>query len=126
MKTYSFFEPLTGVLSGKTYTGPLVEMNTPPGLEAIEGLHDHTKLRVDVASGLLLDWTPPPPDGAVLATRVRADRDRRLASCDWVTLRAMDSGQKIDAAWSAYRAALRNITQQPGFPANVQWPDAPA
>ena len=59
------------------------------------------------------------------AKSVRADRDRRLAECDWVTIRAMDTGTAMSAEWSAYRQALRDITAQDGFPWNVVWPTKP-
>jgi hypothetical protein len=26
------------------------------------------------------------------------------------------------AAWAAYRQSLRDITAQPGFPGNIDWP----
>lgn len=122
MKTFSFYDPKTGILTGQTYTGHSVETNTPSALHAVEGFHDHTTRRIDVASGLLINWTPPPPDVEVLANRVRADRDRRLAACDWVATRAAEDGLPVPADWKAYRKALRDVPLQIGFPANVQWP----
>jgi len=59
------------------------------------------------------------------AKSVRADRDRKLAECDWVTIRAMDTSTAMSAEWSAYRQALRDITAQDGFPWNVTWPTKP-
>ena len=125
MNSFSFYDPQSGVLTGQTYTGHSVETNTPSGLHAVEGFHDHTKRRIDVASGLLIDWTPPPPDGAALASRVRADRDRRLAACDWLATRAAEDGSPMPTEWRAYRAALRGITAQAGFPVEVEWPKPP-
>jgi hypothetical protein len=56
------------------------------------------------------------------ATRVRDDRNARLAACDWTQL----ADAPVDAAaWAAYRAALRDVPAQNGFPWNVTWPDAP-
>lgn len=50
---------------------------------------------------------------------IRAERNRRLADCDWTQL----SDAPIDAAaWAAYRQALRDITGQAGFPWAVAWP----
>jgi hypothetical protein len=56
------------------------------------------------------------------ASKVRADRNRRLAECDWT--------QVLDApvdrtVWAAYREALRNLPAQEGFPHNVIWPNKP-
>lgn len=56
------------------------------------------------------------------SARVRADRNTRLAACDWTQL----ADAPVDAAaWAAYRAALRDVPAQDGFPWNVTWPDAP-
>ena len=56
------------------------------------------------------------------ADSVRADRNARLAACDWTQL----ADAPVDAAaWATYRAALRDVPQQEGFPWNVTWPDAP-
>lgn len=64
------------------------------------------------------------------AKSVRADRDRRLAECDWVTLKAVDAsndnlGIQLPQVWMTYRQALRDITAQAGFPWNVTWPEKP-
>lgn len=57
---------------------------------------------------------------------VRADRNKRLADCDWTQL--VDSPLSPDAklAWQLYRETLRMVPEQPGFPWNVQWPPEPA
>lgn len=55
---------------------------------------------------------------------VRAQRDARLAACDWVALRANERGEPVPAEWLAYRQALRDITQQ-ADPLAVAWPAAP-
>ena len=64
------------------------------------------------------------------AKLVRADRDRRLADCDWVTIKAIDSsmdgfGIQLPQVWVDYRKALRDVPQQAGFPWEVTWPVAP-
>lgn len=56
------------------------------------------------------------------AESVRADRNARLAACDWTQV--LDA--PVDAAaWATYRQALRDITVQGGFPWSVEWPVAP-
>jgi hypothetical protein len=56
------------------------------------------------------------------AAEIRLERTRRLAECDWTQL----SDAPVDAsAWAAYRQALRDVTEQAGFPWDVQWPVAP-
>jgi hypothetical protein len=60
-----------------------------------------------------------------LARVARIDRDHRLKLCDWTQLADSPLSVEQKSAWSAYRQALRDVTGQPGFPANVQWPVAP-
>jgi len=53
---------------------------------------------------------------------VRQDRNARLSESDWTQL----ADAPVDAAaWSAYRAALRDVPQQEGFPWDVTWPTKP-
>lgn len=64
------------------------------------------------------------------AKAVRAERGRKLAECDWVTLKAVDAsndglGLQLPQVWVVYRQALRDITSQAGFPWEVQWPAQP-
>lgn len=56
------------------------------------------------------------------AAQVRAERNRRLAACDWTQL--LDA-QVDEAAWATYRQALRDVPTQAGFPWDVTWPEAP-
>jgi len=55
----------------------------------------------------------------------RAKRNRLLADSDWVTIRATDTGTPVPAEWQTYRQALRDITEQTGFPENIEWPEKP-
>lgn len=56
-----------------------------------------------------------------------AERDARLAATDWYAVRASEPGGKpIPENVLAYRAALRDIDQQPGWPSDVTWPELPA
>jgi hypothetical protein len=70
-----------------------------------------------------LAWAPN-ADKAMTALRAR--RDRLLAASDWYTLRATDRGAACDAAYLAYRQALRDLPATCADPFNPQWPDAPA
>jgi hypothetical protein len=59
------------------------------------------------------------------AKSVRAGRDTLLAECDWVAIKAFETGTPVSAQWSTYRQALRDITTQAGFPWTVEWPVQP-
>lgn len=54
---------------------------------------------------------------------VRRERDVRLKQSDWTQLPDVPLATK--EAWAAYRQALRDITSQPGFPTNIEWPVEP-
>lgn len=54
--------------------------------------------------------------------KIRAERNVRLASCDWTQL----PDAPVDhASWATYRQELRDVTGQVGFPWNVVWPTPP-
>ena len=55
----------------------------------------------------------------------RAERDRLLTESDWVTIRATDTGNPVPTEWLDYRQALRDITEQTGFPEEIDWPQEP-
>ena len=52
----------------------------------------------------------------------RLERDRRLRISDWTQVPDAPVDQ---AAWAAYRQALRDIPSQAGFPWDIQWPTQP-
>lgn len=54
--------------------------------------------------------------------QVRTDRNLLLAQSDWTQL---DDADVDRAAWAEYRQALRDITDQAGFPHEVDWPAKP-
>jgi hypothetical protein len=65
---------------------------------------------------------PPAPTPEELAAEVRTQRDRLLAASDWTQVLDAPVDQ---AAWAAYRQALRDVPEQEGFPENVVWPTKP-
>ncbi|WP_034627619.1 tail fiber assembly protein [Desulfocurvibacter africanus] len=69
----------------------------------------------------------------VLATAIRAERDRRLAATDRYALNDYPhAGDAARQAWQDYRQALRDMPEQQGFPwagpddAACPWPEQPA
>ena len=56
------------------------------------------------------------------AKSVRADRNKRLADCDWTQLSDSPADK---AAWATYRQELRDVPEQAGFPWDITWPTAP-
>jgi hypothetical protein len=80
----------------------------------------------DLAEGETLVRTLPAALLVTLAcTEARARRDTQLRSCDWTQVADAPLTDAQRAAWQSYRQALRNIPDQPGFPAQIQWPKVP-
>lgn len=86
----------------------------------IDGSQDH----------LIGDKEPITEEDVTLATSaqlgvaeiVRGTRNSLLSSSDWTQLNDAPVDQ---VAWAAYRSALRDITDQSGFPHTVVWPTEP-
>ena len=53
---------------------------------------------------------------------VRQERDQLIAKTDWWAL----PDRTMTAEQTAYRQALRDITDQSGFPDNITWPTKPS
>lgn len=147
-----FYDPATGLFDPRGYSGPQrrVADSTPPGLAAFDvtdapGFNWRLR-RVDLATAELVDYEPPTPAATELETwaldpvtgrhvatltvaghwrNVRAERDRRLAACDWVVARSSERGEPVPLDWTVYRQALRDITQQDD-PLAIRWPEPPA
>ena len=85
------------------------------GVEEIEGKW-YTKYGVsDMDQGAIDALTASQWDS------IRAERNRKLADCDWTQL----PDAPVDATvWAAYRQELRDITNQPD-PFNITWPQEP-
>ena len=56
-------------------------------------------------------------------TAARKLRSEKLADSDWTQLPDVPLDTK--SAWATYRQALRDITQQPGYPTQIDWPVEP-
>jgi hypothetical protein len=60
---------------------------------------------------------------SVLDTRARAKREELLLQSDWTQL--VDVPLPNKAGWQVYRQALRDITEQAGYPKTIDWPTPP-
>lgn len=60
------------------------------------------------------------------ATNVRAERDRKLAACDWTVLTDSPLTTAKKTEWKTYRTALRDISAAEGFPHTMEWPTEPS
>ena len=56
------------------------------------------------------------------AASMRAERNRRIAECDWTQLADSPADKQ---AWATYRQALRDLPKSNGFPWDIVWPEKP-
>lgn len=57
---------------------------------------------------------------------VRAQRNTKLAECDWTQLADSPLSPEQKLAWADYRQALRDLPNQEGFnPLSFEWPSQP-
>lgn len=90
------------------------------------------KQRIEAGEfGEIAAYTPPSGEkvAEVAAFHARAERDRILKDeVDPIvsnSLRWADMTAEEQNAWTAYRTALLNISDQAGFPHNINWPTKP-
>ena len=77
-----------------------------------------------LSKGDAAEYVPPPlPTTEELAAAARAERNALLAATDWT--QAADVPQTTKDKWAPYRQALRDVTEQSGFPSEIQWPSKP-
>ena len=64
---------------------------------------------------------------------LRRQRDARLAECDWVVTKALESGSSVASNWKTYRQQLRDLpsSASPQLDSddnltNVTWPTEPS
>ena len=57
---------------------------------------------------LTTKWTAVKEE--IILEHLRAERDKKLAECDWVVVKHTELGTSIPANWSTYRQSLRDIT----------------
>jgi hypothetical protein len=79
---------------------------------------------VVVVTRVVVPWTQDEIDAETdgRAAQVRSERNALLAASDWTQL-ADSTANK--AAWATYRQALRDVTEQSGFPWTIEWPEQP-
>jgi hypothetical protein len=94
--------------------------------------HTITELGEEVPEGALLEEPPEPePTDEELASSVRLKRDSLISEMSWryerhaseirLGIETTDSIEALDE----YAQALREITDQEGFPSVIDWPEAP-
>ena len=60
------------------------------------------------------------------AMSVRADRNQKLAACDWTQLADTPLTPEKKSEWATYRQSLRDLPTASDFPHAITWPDEPS
>jgi hypothetical protein len=108
--------------SGKTLVAHLAPGVTPAQAAQAMGLAGGSWQEITAAQAEALQQ----PTAEELGVAARAKRDALLASSDWTQLPDSPLSSDARAAWATYRQALRDITEQEGFPQEIVWPEVPA
>lgn len=121
VNAYGYDEILPGALPTRTTPYETIE---PDGLEEINGQW-YTKYIIGPVHA------SPEEEAAYraqvdqeAANEVKRERTSRLSATDWTQLG--DSPVQPVNEWRVYRQALRDITQQAGYPHNIVWPEPPS
>lgn len=56
---------------------------------------------------------------------LRQERNKRLAKCDWVVIRATSTDTSVPDEWKVYMQALRDLPSNTEDPTNPVWPMRP-
>ena len=148
LATATAFAPCRAIISGTLHGPEICELWTPEKLASI-GIKRivAAELPVDSTGWPFLPGAPvdvetdteihrsypnavPDVEGSSanqmrLASALRAERNARLAACDWTQIPDAALSPTDKAEWAVYRQGLRDITTQESFPASVAWPVAP-
>jgi hypothetical protein len=68
----------------------------------------------------------PPPYVPSRAEVVVAQRNALLANSDWTQLADVPLTAEMKAQWETYRQQLRDLTDQAGFPDQINWSGTPS
>lgn len=86
-----------------------------------EGVEVLDKVLTEYDDHIKQTWSVRKLDAEEVASYIRQKRQALLLQTDMYAL----SDRKMSDEMTAYREALRNITDQEGFPFNVEWPIKP-
>ena len=91
--------------------------DTWDSIEVIEGYEKPPKEEFEAKLQELIDAQP--------LKELRHRRNKRLAECDWVAIRAFTTGTPVPEEWKTYMQALRDLPANTEDPENPIWPVPP-
>ncbi len=133
---YVQYDQLTGQIYGSGSTS-IESVEGVAGYLIVDGVVDNTKFKVENSQIVPLperpgvyyyyDYTTSQwvYDEQVNANAVIDQRNELLYASDWTQIPNNPLTLEQQAAWAVDRHELRDVPNQPGFPANVIWPTPP-
>jgi len=135
---YTIYNQTTGQISKVVQTNE-IELQLQEDESYIEGSYDDVTYYIEDNEPVEISTKPSPYaefdyatktwvlNSALAIADVTQKRRKLLVASDWTdTLSAKTRlGDALYNQWQTYRQALRDITDQPGYPLNVEWPTAP-
>ena len=109
-------EEIVGEDGGTSYSADEYKLIAPTTANLSERVHASPATWLGRAKEVDYNFT---------ATGVRENRDKLLSESDWTQAADSPLSQDDKAAWAAYRQALRDIPEQPGFPHDILFPTSP-
>lgn len=115
--------------TGETQNNPLKgEEEYQREVAPFVALWEAEKARMDEEAAQVAYEAANPP-AEVVGAAIRAERDARIAATDYLMLPDYPLAAGAREAWAIYRTALRDITEQDGFPwtgpDSAPWPARP-
>lgn len=83
----------------------------------------YLKLKISDGDLFWVDTITQEQRTKIKSDEVKQERNMLLFESDWTQLADVPSETK--EKWKQYRQALRDITDQPGYPFDIVWPQAP-
>ena len=96
---------------------PIEKWNSPsdPVIENLVGATNANTYTPPVVSTLTIS----------LEETIRRERNIKLQESDWTQLPDAPLTTEQKTQWGTYRQALRDLTEQEGFPSTIVWPQSP-
>ena len=91
--------------------------DTWESIEVVEGYTKPPKEEFEAKLQELIDAQP--------LKELRQERNKRLAECDWVVIRATSTDTPVPEEWKTYMQALRDLPSVTEDPTNPVWPSIP-
>lgn len=113
----------------ETSTNKLIQLsegaNAPDGHSALAVPNGVAPGNCKLVDGALVDMGSEKLNANPYWASLRAERNARLAACDWTQLQDSGITGQLLTDWQTYRTALRNLPENTSDPQSPTWPEEP-